>query len=77
MKFLFHTGSIKSDSENRVVGAGGRFYSILVRLKDLVSQGHDEDTIKFLFHTGSIKRHVLNASSEALVLFVSIPYWFD
>ena len=64
IKFLFHTGSIKSlildsTTSQSIVHC---FYSILVRLKVQSILSNAKTTNTFLFHTGSIKSIAGNAA---------------
>ena len=54
--FLFHTGSIKSDTGAQYSVLESSFYSILVRLKANLQGIAPRQNAVFLFHTGSIKR---------------------
>ena len=57
IKFLFHTGSIKSKEAYLILhGENPSFYSILVRLKVYRRVSWNVNSVVFLFHTGSIKR---------------------
>ena len=78
MKFLFHTGSIKSCDPTmshwlKIIS----FYSILVRLKDSgIEKWRVNVDISFYSILVRLKAEPIVVASETIDN-VSIPYWFD
>ncbi len=74
--FQFQHGTIKSHHRIRLILPGWYFNSNMVRLKGLALGETSATAYRFQFQHGTIKR-IRHHFSGRLIIYISIPTWYD